>query len=160
MIHPSPGVEEWWSTARMAGPTLLGGYEAHLRERCTGGCTNTALLIREITEQGYWGSAQTVRRFLQLLRTDVCARPSWPQTPSIRQVTVWLTCHPNDLTTEDSARLAYICDRSPALTTVREHARGFAGIMVECRGHDLTEEVAAVATIGSRALWPFVAGLR
>ena len=52
---------------------------------------------------------------------------------------MWLTCRPDDLDDKDSQLLTAICDRSPALTTVRGHVRGFAGIMVDRRGADLAE---------------------
>ncbi|HLT09916.1 MAG TPA: hypothetical protein VK028_03815, partial [Micromonosporaceae bacterium] len=79
------------------------------------------------------------RRFLPPLRTAERAQPIPPRTPSIRQVTMWLTCRPDDLDDKDSQLLTAICDRSPALTTVRGHVRGFAGIMVDRRGADLAE---------------------
>ncbi|WP_052034017.1 hypothetical protein [Rhodococcus ruber] len=56
----------------MAGATLLTGYEVYLRERFAAGCTDAARLTQKITERGYRGSAQTVRRFLQPLRHGPC----------------------------------------------------------------------------------------
>nr|WP_232334218.1 transposase [Rhodococcus sp. WB1] len=152
--------DELLATSRMAGATLLTAHEVYLRERFDAGCTDAARLTREITERGYQGSAQTVRRFLQPLRTAVRTRPVPPRTPSTRQVTMWLTCHPDDLADKDNQRLTDICDRSPALMTVREHIRGFAEIMVDRRGHDLAEWMTDVDATGSSALRSFVIGLR
>lgn len=151
---------ELLATSRMAGSTLLTGYEPYLRERLAAGCTDAARPTREITDRGYGGSAQTVRRFLQPLRTAERAQPIPPRTPSIRQVTMWLTCRPDDLADKDSRLLAAICDRSPALTTVRGHVRRFAGIMVDRRGADLAEWMTDVDANGSPALPSFVTGLR
>nr|WP_229568492.1 ISL3 family transposase [Rhodococcus sp. RDE2] len=158
-VH-APDIDELLATSRMSGATLLTGYEPYLRERFAAGCTDAAQLTREITERGYRGSAQTVRRFLQPLRTAERARPTLSRTPSIRQVTMWLTCRPDDLADKDSQLLTEICERSPALATVREHIRCFAGIMVERRGHDLTEWMTDVDATGSPALRSFVTGLR
>ena len=93
---------ELLTTSWMAKPTLLTGYEPYLRERFAAGCTDAARLTRETTERGYGGSAQTVRRFLLPLRTAKRARQVPPRTPSIRQVTMWLTCWPDELTGKDS----------------------------------------------------------
>jgi transposase len=153
-------LEELLTTSRMAGPTLLSGHETYLRERFTAGCIDAARLTREITERGYQGSAQTVRRFLQPLRTAERAQPVPQRTPSIRQVTMWLTCRPDDLTDKDTRLLAAICDRSPALTSVREHVRRFAELIVERRGHELAEWMTDVDATGSPALRSFVTGLR
>lgn len=153
-------LEELLTTSRMAGPTLLNGYETYLRERFVAGCTDAARLTRELTKRGYRGNGQTVRRFLQPLRTTARARPAPLRTPSIRQVTMWLTCHLDDLTAKDDQQLTDILDRSPALRTVREHIRRFAGITVERRGHDLAEWMTDVDAAGSSALRSFVAGLR
>ena len=153
-------IDELLATSRMAGATLLTAHEMYLRERFTAGCTDAARLTREITERGYRGSPQTVRRFLQPLRTEVRVRPVPPRPPSTRQVTMWLTSHPDDLTDKDNKRLTDICDRSPALMTVREHIRRFAEIMVDRRGHDLAEWMTDVDTTGSQALRSFVTGLR
>ncbi|MGW0022628.1 transposase [Rhodococcus sp. NPDC003382] len=119
--------DELLATSRMAGATLLTAHERYLRERFAAGCTVAARLTREITERGYRGSAQTVRRFLHPLRAAVRACPVPPRTPSVRQVTMWLTCHPDDLTAKDDQQLTDILDRSPALRTVREHIRGSPG---------------------------------
>ncbi|QHG85496.1 ISL3 family transposase (plasmid) [Rhodococcus rhodochrous] len=151
---------ELLTTSRMEGARLLSAYENYLRERFAAGCTDAARLTREITERGYRGSAQTVRRFVQPLRTAAHVRPTPRRPPSTRQVTMWLTCRPDDLADKDSARLTDICDRSPALAKLREHIRGFAEIMVERRGHDLAAWMTEVDATGSPALRSFVIGLR
>ncbi len=148
------------TTSRIAGQTLLSGHETYLRERFGAGCTDAARPTREITDRGYGGSAQTVRRFLQPLRSAERAQPVPPRTPSVRQVTMWLACRPDDLADKDSTRLTDICDRSLARAKLREHIRGFAEIMVKRRGHDLAEWTTDVDATGSPALRSFVIGLR
>ncbi|WP_425415091.1 ISL3 family transposase [Rhodococcus phenolicus] len=153
-------IDELLTTTRTAGPTLLRGYETYLRDRFAAGCTDAARLTAEITERGYRGSARTVRRFLASLRTEHRTRPAPPPTPSARQVTGWLTSRPDRLTDADSRRLADILERSPALTVLREHVRGFAEIMVERRGLELASWMTDVDATGSPALRSFTVGLR
>ncbi|GAA4472133.1 hypothetical protein GCM10023094_03930 [Rhodococcus olei] len=153
-------VDELMTTARTAGRTLITGFEPYLRERFAAGCTDGARLTREITERGYRGSDKTVRRFLQPLRDALRMHPTQPTAPRVRQVTGWLTCRPDNLTDKDEIRLDAILERSPALTTLRGHVRGFAEIMTERRGHDLTDWMADVDATGAPALRSFTTGLR
>nr|AIU93832.1 hypothetical protein LRS1606.398 [Rhodococcus sp. NS1] len=153
-------VDELLTTTRMAGATSLSEYETYLHERFAEGCTDATRLTAEITERGYRGSAKTVRRFLAPLRTEHRTRPAPPPAPSARQVTGWLTCRPDRLADADSRHLSGILDRSPALSTLREHVRGFAELMVERRGLELTSWMTSVDATGSPALRSFTAGLR
>ncbi|WP_016695686.1 ISL3 family transposase [Rhodococcus rhodochrous] len=153
-------VEELMTSTRTSGSRVLRGFESYLRERFAAGCTDAAVLAGEITERGYRGSVKTVRRFLHSLRTAQKLQPTPPAAPTVRQVTGWLTCHPDRLTDEDRRRLGEILTRSTALTAVGRHVRGFAAIMVERRGHDLTDWMSEVDSAGSPALRSFVAGLR
>ena len=153
-------IDELLATTRMAGPNLLRGHKPYLRERFIAGCTDAARLTREITERGYRGSAQTVRRYLQLLRAARHTRTAPPRAPSVRQLTCWLTCRPDRLTDADNRRLTEILERSPALAVLREHVRDFAELMVERRGHELTDWMNSVDVTGSPALRSFTAGLR
>ncbi|MDF3313910.1 ISL3 family transposase, partial [Rhodococcus sp. T2V] len=70
-------VQDLLPTTR-TGRSLLDEYAPYLRERVAGGCVDAAVLTREITAFGYRGSAKTVRRFLQPLRTAHTAPPSKP----------------------------------------------------------------------------------
>lgn len=153
-------VDELLTTTRTAGRRLLTEFEPYLRERFAAGCTDATRLTAEIVARGYRGSAKTVRRFLHPLRVATRARLTRPTAPSVRQVTGWLTCRPDRLTDKDQAQLDEILDRSPALAALRKHIRGFAEIMVERRGHQLTEWMSVVDATGSPALRSFVAGLR
>jgi hypothetical protein len=155
-------VDELLTTTRTAGPTLLSEHETYLRERFAAGCSDAARPTAEITERGYRGSVKSVRRFLAPLRTEHRTRPAPPPVPSARQVTGWLTCRPDRLTDADadSRRLAGILERSPALSTLREHVRGFAELMTLRRGLELTAWMNSVDATGSPALRSFTAGLR
>ena len=153
-------VDELLTTTRIAGPTLLSEHETYLRDRFAAGCTDATRLTAEITDRGYRGSAKTVRRFLAPLRVAHRTRPAPPPAPSARQVTGWLTSRPDRLTDADSRRLTDILERSPALTALREHVRGFAEIMVERRGLELISWMTSIDATGSPALRSFAAGLR
>jgi transposase len=60
--------------------TLLDSFVAYLHQRFNDGHTDAAALCREIRAQGYRGSPQTVRRYLQPLRpTGDTGRPEDPR---------------------------------------------------------------------------------
>ncbi|MFF2107518.1 ISL3 family transposase [Rhodococcus koreensis] len=151
-------VQDLLPTTR-TGRSLLDEYAPYLRERVAGGCVDAAVLTREITVFGYRGSAKTVRRFLQPLRTAHTAPPSRPAAPSVRRVTGWLTRRPDRLTDEDRAGRDALLARSPALATTGRLVRDFAEIMVDRRGHDLNAWIGRTRREGSPALRSFAAGL-
>ncbi|WP_145709097.1 ISL3 family transposase [Rhodococcus rhodochrous] len=138
---------------------ILDEYAPYLRKRIDAGCLDAALLTREITALGYHGSAKTVARFVYPLRAAATPAPSRPAAPSIRQVTGWLTRHPDRLTDEDRAGRKALLTRSPALATTCRLVRDFAEIMVGRRGHKIQEWITRVRRGGSPALRSFAVGL-
>lgn len=66
--------------------TLLDAYQPYLHQRFNEGHTDAAALYREIRAQGYRGSRQTVRRYLQPFRPTRTAPPPTPAAPKIREV--------------------------------------------------------------------------
>ncbi|UZF48341.1 ISL3 family transposase [Rhodococcus rhodochrous] len=146
------------STARK-GRSILDQYAPYLRERIDGGCLDAARLTREITALGYRGSAKTVARFVYPLRDAAAPAPPRPAAPSVRQVTGWLTRHPDRLTDEDRTGRQALLTRSPALATTCRLVRDFAEIMVGRRGHKVQEWIARARRDGAPALRSFAAGL-
>jgi len=59
----------------------------------------------EIQAQGYSGSKRSARRYLQPLRAALTAPVLPPPPPSVREVTRWITSHPDHLTDDEKARL-------------------------------------------------------
>jgi hypothetical protein len=82
-----------WQTPR---PSMLDPFKPHLDQRTAQGCGNGAQLFREITALGYTGSYSTVRDWLDQHRPAPAPLP--PPPPTVREVTGWLTRHPDSLT--------------------------------------------------------------
>jgi len=64
--------------------TLLDPYQCYLNQRFNDGHTDAADLYREIREQGYRGSPQTVRRYLQPFRHTGTTRQASTGRPTTR----------------------------------------------------------------------------
>jgi transposase len=141
-------------------PSILQDYEPYLRERWNTGATNAAQLWRELRARGYPGSCRGVRDYLTRFRgtTHVPAPPAKP--PKTRTVTAWIMTRPDNLATEDQARLDAILASSPELAAVTAHVRAFAALMTGRRGRELEQWMASAAATGEPALQSFVTGLR
>jgi transposase len=71
--------------------SVLDGFTPYLQQRWNQGCTDAAVLTKELKAQGYVGSDQTVRRYLRPFRSGRPTPPAGPVTPTVREVTGW-TC--------------------------------------------------------------------
>ncbi len=152
-------VEELLTKAQ-ARASLLDPFKPYLHQRWNAGCTDAAKLTTEITAQGYRGSDQTVRRYLRPFRATLVAPPPKPVPPSVRQVTGWLTRHPDSLTEVETLQLKKLLHRSRALAVTYRHVRDFADILANRKGQHLASWMQQVDTDGSPDLRSFVAGLR
>jgi transposase len=157
-------LEELLANTRRDG--LIDPFKAYLHQRWNGGCTDTATLYAEIREQGFRGSAQTLRRHLQPLRpvTGATRRhlpaPSTPAPPKPRCVTKWIMSDPAKLKPEDQHKLDAIRQRSPALDALAGHVQDFADMMHKLRGARLPQWIAAVLASDLAQLHNFAKGLR
>jgi hypothetical protein len=140
--------------------TILDRYKHHLHQRFNDGHTDAAALYREIREQGYPGSRQTVRHYLQRFRPTGTAPPAPPAVPKTRHVVRWLMTNPNDLDPDDQRRLDQILQRSPHLPAAAGHVRRFASMMKDLAGHRLPDWIRAVAQDNLPALHSFAKGIR
>jgi transposase len=146
--------------------TLIEPYTPYLNQRWNDGCTDTAVLLAEIRDQGFRGSAQTLRRYLQPLRPMVGgsrrrhAAPRTPPPPKPRRVAKWIMTDPAKLKPEDQHKLDALCQRSPALETLAGHVRDFADMMHKLRGERLPLWIAAVLAGELPALHSFAKGLQ
>lgn len=139
--------------------SILDDYTAHLRQRWAAGATDAVALTAEITALGYRGSVKTVRRYLQPLRSGQTTTPSPLAPPTTREVTGWLTRHPDSLTEDERAARAAVLGRSPALRSTRDLVSEFAEILTQRRGHQLRGWMQRVDTDGAPALRSFATGL-
>lgn len=153
-------VEEVLTVHAARSRGTLRPYLAHLHQRWNEGCTDGAVLHAEIRNLGFRGSKRTVRRWLQPLRASGHPAPRVSDAPTVRQITQWLTRHPDSLAAEETLQLKRVLARSPELRRVSEAIRGFAGMMRDRRGHELPDWIDHVAADGSPPLRGFATNLR
>ena len=140
--------------------SLLDPFKPYLHERFNAGHTDAAALTEQIKALGYRGSDKTVRRYLQPFRETRTAPPAVPIPPTLRQVTGWLTRHPDSLDEDERMQLTQILARSPELAATHRHVHDFAEIMTNRNGHRLPAWMREVDQHGEPALRSFVTGLR
>lgn len=141
--------------------SLLDAYKPYLQERFTAGHTNAVALSAEITAMGYAGSEKTVRLYLHPFRASL-TRPApapAPAAPSVRQVTSWLTRHPDHLNEEQRLELKNILGRSDTLTVTQHQVRQFAEMLTGRHGDRLQAWMNNVEATGPPALRSFARGL-
>ena len=131
----------------------------YLNERFNSGHTDAAALTVEIQGMGYRGSDKTVRRYLQSFRATLTAPPATPVVPSVRQVTGWLTRHPDSLEVDERVQRKAILTRSPALTTTARHVGEFAQMLTGRHGDRLADWIADVVSTDAAPLRSFANGL-
>jgi transposase len=152
-------VEDLLVKARSRG-SLLDAFKPYLHERFNTGHTDAAALTAEITALGYRGSGKTVRRYLQPFRAAMTAPPPVPLAPSVRQVTGWLTRHPDSLDEDERLQRKVILTRSPALSTTARHVSEFAQMLTGGHGDRLEDWIDDVTSTDAAPVRSFANGLR
>ena len=114
----------------------------------------------EIQAQGYSGSKRSARRYLQPLRAALTAPVLPPPPPSVREVTRWITSHPDHLTDDEKARLGQVKARSAQLSAAAGHVTAFAEMMTGRHGERLPAWMAAVDLDDLPHLRSFTSGIR
>ena len=140
--------------------SLLDAFKPYLHERFNTGHTDAAALTTQITALGYRGSGKTVRRYRQPFRASLTAPAPVPVAPSIRQVTGWLTRHPDSLDEDERLQRKAILTRSPALTATARHVSEFAQMLTGRHGDRLQDWITDVASTDAPPLRSFANGLR
>ncbi|MGO4650035.1 ISL3 family transposase, partial [Nocardia sp. 2YAB30] len=138
-------------------PSKLDPFKPYLRQRWESGCCNALQLHREITELGYPGSYELVRVYLEQHRAK--PDPIAPSPPTVRQVTRWLTRHPDKLTEDDRPRLKAVLERCPELRATAEHVRAFGEMLTMLQGQQLLGWIATVRADDLPGLTSFANGL-
>jgi len=156
--HASSLEELLAKTAERA--SVLDGFTAYLHQRWNQGCTDAAVLTKELKAQGYTGSDQTVRRYLRPFRHGHPTPPPGPTPPAVREVTGWILRHPDTLDPEEQTRLKETLARCPHLDAASGHVAAFAEIMSGLRGDRLDGWIAAVEADDLPGLHSFTIGLR
>ena len=147
-------VDGRWQAPRAS---KLDPFKPHLHQRAAEGCGNGAQLLREIVALGYTGSYSTVRDYLDQHRPDKA--PLTPPPPSVRQVTGWLTRHPDSLTEDEQPQLKALLARCPELQAASDHVRSFATMLTKLTGQDLPLWISDVRDAQLPGLSSFAKGL-
>lgn len=139
--------------------SILDPYKPYIDERYAAGCTVARRLFEEIRQRGYPGQEQIVRRYVHRLREAFPRQDPPRRKPSVRDVTGWITRHPDRLDSEHAQQLKEILTRVPALARTTEHVRAFAELMNERRGRELKDWIERVQQDQIPALHTFATGL-
>ncbi|MFF3445487.1 ISL3 family transposase [Streptosporangium sp. NPDC002721] len=138
---------------------LLDPYKEYLHRRWQEGCTNLVRLHAEITEMGYPGSYNSLCTYFRRFRQVKGRTPAQPAPPSAREVTAWLTRHPDALKEIEKQQLKTVLARCPELKAVSGHVRAFAGILTDLAADQLPGWLAAVLADDLPGLHSFVHGI-
>jgi transposase len=149
-------------------PSPLDPYKPWLLQRWDAGQTTMTILHAEITARGYHGSYDAVRAWLAPRRAHppppaappATAPPAPPQLPKVRQITSWITRHPDRLTDDEQQQLTSARARCPHLDALAGHVTEFAKILTGRHGDRLDAWIAAVHADDLPALHSFARGLQ
>jgi hypothetical protein len=147
-------VDGKWQGTRTS---VLDPFKPQLRQGWEQGCTNAAELYRQLTALGFAGSYGLVRDFLEQYRAS--PGPIAPAPPTVRQVTGWLTRHPDSLTEDEQPQLQAILEGCPQLGAAAGHIRLFGEMLTQLTGHNLPAWIRAVRADDVPGLCSFAAGL-
>jgi transposase len=147
-------VDGRWQAPRAS---KLDPFKPYLHQRTSEGYGNAAQLFREIKARGYDGSYSTVRDYLDQHRPGKA--PLTPPPPTVREVTGWLTRHPDSLTEDEQPQLKALLARCPELQAASDHVRSFATMLTKLTGQDLPQWISNVRDSGLPGLSSFAKGL-
>jgi hypothetical protein len=128
--------------------SILDPFKPYINQRWNDGITDAAVLHTELQVQGWKGSIQAVRRYVQQFRPaggrtraartpQRAPAPAAPAPPKPRRVVRWLMTRPDHLDETGAAHLAQILARSPGLAATAAHVRAFVTMMTEHKGQRL-----------------------
>jgi hypothetical protein len=137
-------------------PSKLDAFKPYLDQHAGEGHGSITRLFREIQALGYDGSYHVVRAHLDHRHTRA---PLPPAPPTVRDVTGWLTRHPDSLTGDEQPRLNAVLDRCPELRAASAQVRAFAAMLTQLTGHDLPQWISDARDAALPGISSFAAGL-
>jgi transposase len=141
--------------------SILDPHKPYPHQRWADGCTTARRLFEEIRDRGYTGGESVVREYVRRLGAAVPHTNRPPRRhPSTREVTSWITRHPDRVSEHQAQRLTAVLGRCPELAKTAHHVRAFAELMTTRHGDQLEEWMAKLHTDDLPDLHSFVAGLR
>lgn len=145
-------------------PSAITAYVPYLETRWTEGCHNSRLLWEELRQQGYSGSYSSVRRFVQRYRTGrrrtLSSLASGVRPLSPRQAAWRLVHAPEQLSAEQDAYRAALCQVCPEIATAYELAQRFVRMVRHRHVSGLDPWLADAQSSAVSQLKTFAAGLR
>jgi transposase len=113
-------------------------YADYLQQRWQTGDARIKDLQHELHERGFTVSYTTLRDWISrtLPPREAPAQPP-PRPPTVRQVTGWLTRHPDTLREEDSRFLKFTLTACPELAAAHAHIRSLGQMLQTRRASDL-----------------------
>lgn len=145
----------------VARESRLDEFKPYLCRRWNEGARDASVLHAELRQQGWTGSARTVRRYLApLRRTDAVPGPP-PAVPKTRQITKLLLTRPDHLAADEKDQLAGIRAQCPHPDALAGHVTAFAEMMAGLTGSSALDGwLAAVDADGQPELHSFATGIR
>ncbi|MFE9093611.1 ISL3 family transposase [Streptomyces sp. NPDC007264] len=138
--------------------SILDDDKPYLHQRWQEGCTSAKKLSDEIKAAGFRGGYSVVRDYLKPLRAGT--KPAdRRRPPSVRDVTSWITRHPDNLTQDETLQLKDLLARCPELNATAEHVRAFAEMMNTRAGEKLATWIDSVKASSLPELLSFVNGI-
>ncbi|WTX01131.1 ISL3 family transposase (plasmid) [Streptomycetaceae bacterium NBC_01309] len=136
--------ERWQDTFRgnRPRPSRLDPHKPYLEQRFAAGCTSVRQLHGELLARNAPVTYAMVRAHVATLPSTPSSTP--PRPPTVRQVTGWLTRHPETLSEDERADLKEVLARCPELDAAAEHVRDFGEILGRRSGARLPTWIAAV----------------
>ena len=114
-------------------------------------------VFREISSLGYAGSYATVRAYLEQRRP--AKPPLLPAPPTVRDVTGWLTRHPDSLTEDERPQLKALLERCPELHAASGCVRTFARMLTQLTGENLPQWISDARAAELPGISSFAKGL-
>jgi transposase len=149
--------------------TLLGPFHSYIKQRWEEGCHNAAVILREITEQGYKGKGTELRDFVKPFRTNGVPQSRSPGggigegIPAPSVVRWWLLGHS---TTKDARKESWQRDfietlgrLCPEIAVVQELAVTFGTMVKERRAEELDGWLERAKNCGVSEIGGFAKGL-
>ena len=167
-------VERWKDIRRLhlAGASVLDPYLPYLLERWNEGCRSAKRLHREIREQGYHHSVDTVNRLLSSFRhTEHWGEklPHAPKakrgsiagaSPTAKNVAALFVRREGMLNAEQKAYLKRLCTSDAGLADARRLTQEFAGMVRSLEGEKLDGWLEEAAGCEATAMKRFATGLK
>ena len=137
-------------------PSKLDAFKPYLDQHAGEGHGSITRLFREIQAAGYDGSYHVVRAHLDHRHARA---PLPPAPPTVRDVTGWLTRHPDAITDDERPRLNAVLDRCPELRAASAQVRAFAAMLTQLTGHDLPQWISDARDAALPGISSFAKGL-